>query len=498
MYISKYEFNRRYNRGIKKIFYFYFKYKINKNNKKYIDNEIKKYGKLFKLDKYQANVVFSDEKYSLVVAGAGSGKSYTIINKINYLRMKGVKSEEILVLSFTNEACNNLKKKLNMNVMTFHKLGRDILYKNGFNVNLVSSSVLNDIVRKQIKDFQFIKKLPNNHFKVVENVVSFINLFKGNGFKYDKFDEFLNLCKYDFGFLGDYNKEFIKFVKAVYFDYQYYLDKNKCIDFHDMIVKSIDVVKEGGIYPYKYIIIDEYQDVSLIKCELIKAIISYTDCKLLAVGDDFQSIYRFTGSNLDVFTNFSYYFKYSKIFKLENNYRNSVELISVMNKFILKNSFQIYKNAICFKHVLNPIYICYYDDDYVSLVNELILYLEDVVVLGRNNSDLIGINGISMTVHKSKGLEFKNVIVVNLSDCINGFPCKIGYDDVFKYVINVKNDYPFDEERRLFYVALTRTIDRCFLFVSRKNPSIFINEIINSKNVYIFDDFSNLIDRYVV
>ena len=90
-----------------------------------------------------------------------------------------------------------------------------------------------------------------------------------------------------------------------------------------MINKATNIVNKEGIYPYKYIIIDEYQDTSLNKCLLIKAIQNKTNASLIAVGDDWQSIYRFTGSNLEIFTNFKDYFPKAKILKLKNTYRNN-------------------------------------------------------------------------------------------------------------------------------------------------------------------------------
>ena len=99
---------------------------------------------------------------------------------------------------------------------------------------------------------------------------------------------------------------------------------------------SIDFVAKNGIsFHYKYIIIDEYQDTSYVKFSLIKQILEKTGAHLLAVGDDYQSIYRFTGCNLNIFLDFKKYFKNACIMKIENTYRNSLELIQITTKFIL-------------------------------------------------------------------------------------------------------------------------------------------------------------------
>ena len=102
--------------------------------------------------------------------------------------------------------------------------------------------------------------------------------------------------------------------------------------------------KQKNKFKYKYIIIDEYQDISLNRIELIKEIQNQTNSKIIVVGDDFQSIYSFTGSNLELITNFKKCFKKSKIKKLKNTYRNSKELIKITQNFICKNPYQISKN----------------------------------------------------------------------------------------------------------------------------------------------------------
>ena len=108
-----------------------------------------------------------------------------------------------------------------------------------------------------------------------------------------------------------------------------------------MINKCTSILKEKGLNKkWKYIIVDEYQDTSLTKFYLLDELIKLTNAKFLAVGDDFQSIYRFTGCDLTIFLNFFKYFKYSKIFHIINTYRNPQELINVAGTFIMKNKYQ--------------------------------------------------------------------------------------------------------------------------------------------------------------
>ena len=499
---------------------------IKKQNKKYINNKLQEYKDFLdningkSLDKIQREIVVTEEDSTLVIAGAGSGKSLTIVAKILYLIKEGISKEDILVLSFTNEASNSLRQALlkngvDMNVMTFHKLGRQILKENGYSVAITPNNTLDNIIDYNIRKCKSLKlMLPDMYFvtvpsanlsKIQNNILlntdevqnlkkllnTFINLFKSGNKKEEDFDNFQNQINEKNKYLKQKHKVFLKLAKRIYQDYEYHLNKNKQIDFHDMINKSIDIINKKGIHSYKYIIIDEYQDTSIVKCNLIRTIKQKTNSKLLAVGDDFQSIYRFTGTNLKVFTNFKNYFPYSKIFKLEKTYRNSKELLNITSKFILKNKNQIYKNLSSEKTNNNPIYIYYYDKTIFEVLNKIVKKInkDDFLVLGRNNKDLKGIKYKNMTVHKSKGLEAENVIIVNLEDKLTGFPNKIINDKVLKYVLDEEDEYPYEEERRLFYVALTRTKNSNYLLVNIHRPSIFVKELINDNpNIKIMNE----------
>lgn len=504
------------------------KRKIEKLNRKYILEKEHQYSDLLNnigghaLDDRQRQIVLSEEDSTLVVAGAGSGKSLTILGRILYLVKSGVDPNDILCISFTNKACDSLREKLScsgvdMKVYTFHKLGMEILKSNGRFMNVVSPNTLFDIIDEVVCENNVLDILPDYNFfdfgdgdfsflhhrisletKYVYNLkmllFTFINLFKGNNFCVEKFESFLNLNTLENDdFLRKRNRKILLLLKEIYIRYMNYLRKNNSIDFHDMINESIKSVEKVGIRNYKYIIIDEYQDISLVKCELIRLIKSKTGAKVLAVGDDFQSIYRFTGSNLKVFIDFEDYFPQSKIFRLEKTYRNSKELLDIMGNFILKNKRQITKRLFSDKRLNIPIYIYYYDNDLYSVLEQVIKDVgDDFLIIGRNNRDFSGLKGYRdkcLTVHKSKGLEADNVIIINLEDSVFGFPNKMVNDDVLKYVSDDYDSFPYEEERRLFYVAMTRTKNCNYLLVNKNNPSIFVSEILkDNKNIKIVSD----------
>lgn len=352
--------------------------------------------------------------------------------------------------------------------------------------------------------------------KLVKN---FIGLFKSNGFDKNKFDEFKTNNIFNCNtFLKKRTNLFVDVVKPIYNYYQDYLSETTNIDFNDMINLATEVVKNQSIdFKYKYIIIDEYQDISVSRFNLVKAIKDITGARLMCVGDDWQSIYRFTGSDIKLFTDFSKLLGHYELLKIEKTYRNSQELIDIAGKFIMKNANQLIKNLKSDKHNSNPIRILGYENDiFEALIKSIdeIVYLfgenAEIMILGRNNHDINFIdkhcdfelydnkknkikkinykkhpelNMFYFTAHKSKGLEADNVIIINAANKLLGFPNKISDDPVLSLVLTDLDSYPFAEERRLFYVALTRTKNNTYILAPDKKMSPFVEELIKNYNL---------------
>lgn len=459
----------------------------------------------------QRIAVITDECANLIVAGAGSGKSLTMIGKIRYLiERKNVDEKEILCISFTREAClnleNNIKKNYNysINVYTFHKLALELLKDKNY-------IIANDSLLKYIVDEYFELIRYNNRLKIIVKkalclidykyfyilkskeliqlkklIITFINLFKTNNYKIDYFLKIKS------------NKDLIRIIIDIYLLYEEELKSTNSIDFNDMISLATDYVKNNSINSYKYIIVDEYQDTSYVRFLLLKAIMEKTSAKIICVGDDYQSIYRFNGCNVDMFLKFKKYLGYTKVLKINNTYRNSQELINVAGKFIMKNKRQLYKNLKSNKRNNRPIKIMY-GNNLDKLLEKVIIKHKEILILGRNSFDInqyynldkdgcIQYNGIKikyLTIHASKGLEAECVIIINLKDDMLGIPNKIKDEKILKYVNSGIDIYPYEEERRLFYVAMTRTKSDLYLLVDCKNPSIFIKEIERENKKYI-------------
>jgi len=429
---------------------------------------------------------------TLVVAGAGSGKTFTIVNKIKFLLDNNIyKENELLIISFTNESVNDLKRKIdyNLDIMTFHKLAINLI--NNPNMKISNEYYLKFIINEYFNSYGKYNKKQNKLIKRIlqemdidnlkKLIFTFINLYKSN---YNDINYLLNLYQKSH-FI---NKIYFKIILEIYHIYNQELKASNLYDFNDMIKIATNNINNNLIKTnYKYIIIDEFQDTSLNRFKLINAIIKQNNAKIFVVGDDYQSIYRFSGCNLDIFLNFNKLVNNLNIINLDYNYRNPKEIIDVANSFIMKNKNQIKKETICLKNINKPIKICFYKNKRTA-IEKILKYIDTkYLILGRNNKDkdLFNVQDKPfLTIHKSKGLEEDNIILINLTNNNNSLPSKIKNHKVINKII--KTDYyPYEEERRLFYVALTRTRNNIYLLVPKSNYSIFIKELMKKYKNYI-------------
>ena len=315
---------------------------------------------------------------------------------------------------------------------------------------------------------------------------------------------------------------FLDIAEQVYAYYQGTLRSRNEIDFADMINDAhfyLDKIEKQGIsLQYKYIIIDEFQDIARQRFNLTKRLSEITHAKVVAVGDDWQSIYAFAGSDISLFTRFMELMGSGTELKITHTYRNSQELIDIAGGFVQKNSSQIQKQLISPKHLADPVTIVPFDDSFkpmLALANAieetigkvLCEYGEQssILLIGRYNYDMdklcktklfIELPGNKvrcvkypqadltfMTAHSAKGLGYDNVILINMFEGKFGFPCQIEDDPIMKLVTYEDTSMPFAEERRLFYVALTRTKNRVYIAAPQQKPSRFLVELIQDYNL---------------
>lgn len=360
-------------------------------------------------------------------------------------------------------------------------------------------------------------------------VMRFIELYKTEGNNEASFD--ILYRKTD-----NYRSQlFLEIVREIYIHYQDKLKERNQIDFADMINQAYDyltIIEDHKTeMNYKYIIIDEFQDIARQRFNFTKKLAEITKAKVIAVGDDWQSIYAFAGSNISLFTKFKEFMGSGYEMKITHTYRNSQELIDMAGGFVQKNSNQIKKQLISPKHLTKPVQIITFDDEKDKLRNftqKVVETIEKIVkknrdaeilLLGRYNFDQNSLiytgeffeNGKGrlvcrssphakitfLTIHSSKGLGFDEVIVLNMTEGKFGFPSQIEEDPIFKLVTHEDTGLPFAEERRLFYVALTRTKNHVFIIAPLKKPSRFLVELIDDYNIEHSKELNkNIVDKY--
>lgn len=374
------------------------------------------------------------------------------------------------------------------------------------NVTFKSRDVKDIFKKVTVNDANFGKEIT----KLIE---TFINLSKSRQLDYDAIIKlFSDRKKALNSFMLERQALFLQFALPILKKYDQKLRDDNQIDFNDMINLATDHIKQNKPhYSYQHIIIDEYQDISYSRFNLIQEIRALSGARLICVGDDWQSIYRFAGSDISLFSNFEKYVgKYEQLF-IEQTYRNSQALIDITSKYIQKNTKQIPKNPKSKKEALeNPIQFVYYSENnaetvFINEIEKLITKVgkQPILVLGRHSFDInefikltpnsrimynerndkIEIEGIKdidikyITVHKSKGLEAENVLVLNLKNHLLGFPNKMTDDPMLSLLLSDDEAYRFAEERRLFYVALTRTKNEVVLLIPR-DVSLFAEELV--------------------
>jgi len=261
-------------------------------------------------------------------------------------------------------------------------------------------------------------------------------------------------------------------------------------------------------HSWKYVLVDEFQDISQDRKRLIESILSQDEyTKLFAVGDDWQSIYRFSGADIDIMTSFEKHFGSTAVNNLTQTFRSYQGLVNVASQFIQENESQLKKNVVALDNIASDqVVIKEYSDEtnQRTIIFKILQGIQkkasdegvelSVFILARYTRHLPRdfayiskrFNSIRIdfkTVHAAKGLEADYVILLNLSSEDYGFPSLIEDDPIINLIIPKSEDFPDAEERRLFYVALTRAKRAIFLMSKKNSISKFVTEIANYPGV---------------
>jgi len=380
-----------------------------------------------------------------------------------------------------------------------------IMIDRNINMPIWEKCSVNEIVDRSTDDIK------QSFYNVPEDIILFIDYVKENGMSVDDIKK-----AYCSPSISERQRKFCDISLLVYQSYQKRLTEMKKFEFSDLINLAIKKLGEENNSLFRsefdYILVDEFQDISHQRLRLITALLRINPgCKLFCVGDDWQAIYGFTGMDVDIFVNFEKYINRPvKKMYLKHNYRSRQNIVRASNQLISNNgASQISKHVFSIKEDRKKITLIKSkatNGNYDSRVAERTsLLASDIVSQGKNPGDIMILTRINktadqiierlremrlpcekglssekisiLTAHKSKGSQASIVIIAGVDDHPIGFPCR----DKSSYLILPlkinKNQSFLEEERRLFYVAMTRAKDELYIVTAGNKPSPFISEI---------------------
>ena len=465
------------------------------------------------LDREQRKAIYDPVRFNLIVAGAGSGKTTAILGKILYLLQSGFASPpEILVLSFTHDSATELRERFlreyyqtfaeqillrkspppNITIETFHSLALKLLRSLWPDFSVVADYI--DPADSPSSDSDdkttltsIIREFLDLHELAPETVAQIASKFSSE----------------------EYRKLFLTVSEQYQKELSELLEKHQAT-FSGLIKLAIQYLRSGQIKTrFRYIIVDEYQDLSALRQEFLRLLLKSSQANLFAVGDDWQAIYGFSGSRVDFTLNFRKFWGDFSLHRISKTYRFGSTLARLSSSFIMQDHTQIQKQIQSQKEdALEPVVEISGDSERFDL-EVLTYYFESlpenssILLLGRFQIDQFRLvhcskfkltpDGIEfqtrpdlkirfLTVHQSKGLEADYVIILNNREAKLGFPAHVKDPPLKTGLVKIAeglrlDQVPVNEERRLFYVALTRAKKQVILLTVDGKESSFIKEL---------------------
>lgn len=350
---------------------------------------------------------------------------------------------------------------------------------------------------------------PIEHKRMARTFRSFLTHFKSNRLTIDDLHEQLKRGKA--GRFLFRHALFVKLFERIFQEWETKLRTEKWVDFEDMLNQATDLIESGAwSNPYKMVLVDEFQDSSQARSRMAAALVKEPARCLFVVGDDWQSINRFAGADLNVMTNFKEHFGPFTQLILSLTFRCPQALCDISSNFIRKNPNQINKSVRSVRNdVDQPIRIVQVQEDRYIL-NAVQLRIEDIknkclkagkentsiFIIGRYQNDrnyspadgkIAGISIKFLTAHSSKGLEADYVIIPRATNDLLGFPNNVADDPVLHIAMPDGDGFELSEERRLFYVALTRAKQSVTIVTIENRVSPFVHELIKDFGIPIED-----------
>ncbi|MBO1518401.1 UvrD-helicase domain-containing protein [Oceanisphaera pacifica] len=459
-----------------------------------------------------------DEDANLVLAGAGCGKTSVMMARAAFLvASHQAKPQELLLLAFGNEAASEMSDRLarhsstsGVHARTFHALGLMILSKVEGAMPTLSPLAQQDSAR--------VKALANWLAELCQQDESYrqalYGWLKNKRISITPEPDYHKLARewapivaalklYGEPNLTDLSPELaaqLSLILPLLHRYQHELAEQGKIDFDDMIEQATDFIRQGRFsVPWRYILVDEFQDISGPRAHLLQALRDAApELSLFCVGDDWQAIYRFSGGDVRLTTRFADTFGASRITRLDKTFRFNNQIEQVASRFVQQNPEQLTKTLTTHTQSASP---CVHvlpvtahgqteaisrllgqiaaeqPQASVYLLARFRFSLPDLAQLTAWRKRFVGLEIVTQTVHAAKGKEADHVIMLGLGRGKYGFPPEQSTTGLLERLLPETDSFAYAEERRLFYVGLTRARQQVFLLADAQQPSVFIKEL---------------------
>lgn len=531
----------------------------------------------YSLDRQQVESIENDSQNTLVVAGAGTGKTTTIIGKIKWILNRWIRDRRniprILVISFTHATRIELEKRILAEILSNNEIFK--IYRPGV---FLMVETFHSLALKIVKETRqtmragpdkirlaklgfgdFLKQTrPGISEDTAEIYERLYYLTRNYHIEYQDLRQFTNIKYPNFWQKKKRleNLDTIRRLEELSQKYKTTLSSAGEVDFVGFLEEAINNIPSTNTnnlkplqeFCFDFVIIDEYQDISPLEYSLIKKLRQMYGFRLFCVGDDWQTIYQFAGSEIDLILNFKKYWGETKVFKIEQTYRFPEQLAKLSGDFVMKNRSQLVKNI----RGIN----CLDPDQIIEIngpsertdLNALFFFFlslprnAKIFLIGRYNFDIkrilhceflefkINTSELKISIpkrpdldirfysaHKSKGLQADYVFIINCRDATLGFPSQVKEKDLITITketflwrehnkklgrlrrgsllvrawnfLTTTRECEFAAERRLFYVAMTRARKKVFFLTVQNKESHFILELREEDNFksYLID-----------
>ena len=477
------------------------------------------------LNESQSRAVVNGEDAVLVLAGAGSGKTSVLVARAGWLLLrKEAEPEQILLLAFGRKAAEEMNERIEerlgsvaIQAKTFHALALQIIQQGSRKAPTISKLESDSKARRallithwqqqcsekkaQAKGWrQWLTEeleweLPEGDFwhdrrlaeRLSGRLERWLGLMRTHG---GSQAEMIEQADEE---IRDLFSKRIRLMAPLLKAWKTALKDEGAVDFAGLIHQAVNLLEKGRfISPWKHILVDEFQDISPQRAQLLAALRKQNkQTSLFAVGDDWQAIYRFSGAELSLTTAFAENFGTGDQCALDTTYRFNDRIGEVANGFVQQNPHQLKKPLNSLTKGNKKSVVILPQEQLEALLDKLSGYAkpqERILVLARYHhlkpevlqkaaTRWPKLNIEFMTIHASKGQQADYVIIAGLYEGKDGFPAEVRESVLEEVLLPQPEDFPDAEERRLLYVALTRARHQVWLLQDRERPSVFIEQL---------------------